>query len=133
MAISRNLCQGLRICLRVNRALTNTSDKVVWNTNMIESFNIIIFNICDHTLLTILIYDDSLIFSCDASSYGAGSELSLERGELELLEHFTPINFYPGRQDIMRQNWKVLALLCDFGFNFLNPWSKLGYVLKFAS
>ena len=47
---------------------------------MIESFNKIIFNICDHTLLTILTYDDSLIFSCDASSYGVGSVLSVERG-----------------------------------------------------
>ena len=40
---------NLSSCL--NCALTNTSDKVVWNTTMIDAFNKIIFNICDHTLL----------------------------------------------------------------------------------
>ena len=89
MVITGNLCECLRICLRLNRALTNTSDKVVWNTTMIESFNKIIFNICDHTLLTIPTYDYSFIFSCDASSYGVGSVLSIERGDLEL-----PVAFY---------------------------------------
>ena len=84
MVITGILCQCLRICLRLNRALTNTSDKVVWNMTMIESLNKIFFNICDHTLLTIPTYDDSFIFSCDASSYGVGSVLSIERGDLEL-------------------------------------------------
>ena len=89
MVITGSLCQCLRIGLCLNRALTNTSDKVVWNTTMIESFSIIIFNICDHTLLTTLTYDDSFIFSCDASSYGVSSVLSIERGDLEL-----PVAFY---------------------------------------
>ena len=83
MPVFADLCQ----CL--NRALTNTSDKVVWNTTMIESFNKIIFNICDHTLLTIATYDDSFIFSCDDSSYGVGSVLSEERSDLEF-----PVAFY---------------------------------------
>ena len=51
---------------------------------MIESFNKIIFNICDHTLLAIPTYDNSFIFSCDASSYGVGSVLSVERSDLEV-------------------------------------------------
>ena len=45
----------------LNHALTNTSDKVMWNMTMIESFNKIIFSICDHTLLTIPTYDDIFI------------------------------------------------------------------------
>ena len=48
---------------------------------MIESFNKIIFSICDHTLSTIPTYDDIFILSCDASSYGVGSVLSIMRGD----------------------------------------------------
>ena len=45
--------------------------------------------------------------------------LSIECGDLEL-----PVAFYSHQllQDKVRQNWKALALLCDFVFNFLNPW-----------
>ena len=49
------------ICVFVsclNHALTNTSDKVVWNTTMIESFNKVISNICDHTLINQMLHHD---------------------------------------------------------------------------
>ena len=77
------------VSLYLNRALTNTSDKVLWNTTEIESFNKIIFYICDHTLLTIPTYEYTFILFCDAYSYGVGSVLSVVRGDLEL-----PVAFY---------------------------------------
>ena len=62
-----------------NCALTNTSEKVVWNETMTKSFNKIISNICHYTLLTIPTCDDKFVLSCDASSYGVGSVLSVVR------------------------------------------------------
>ena len=89
MVITENLCQFVDLSLYLNRARTNTSDKVLWSTTVIESFNKIIFNICDHTLLTIPTYEYLFILSCDASSYGVGFVLSVVRGDLEL-----PVAFY---------------------------------------
>ena len=56
---------------------------------MIESFNKVIFNICDNTLLTIPTYDDIFILSCDASSYEVGSVLSVVCGDLDV-----PVTLY---------------------------------------
>ena len=51
MVIKGNLPAFSDLSSCLNRALTNTSDKVVWNTTMIDAFNKIIFNICNRTLL----------------------------------------------------------------------------------
>ena len=91
---------GFVLCL--NHALTNTCDKVVCDKNMIESFNKIIINIGNHTLLTIHNYDDKFM-SCDASSYEVGSVLSVVmHGDLKLLVAFYSRQLLPReRQDIV--------------------------------
>ena len=102
-AIKKQLCSFISLCgyyrkfvpafadfsSCLNHALTNTSEKVVWNETMTKSFNIIISSICHHTLLTKPTCDDKFVLSCDASSYGVGSVLSVECCDLEL-----PIAFY---------------------------------------
>ena len=110
MWLLQEICVSVcRLSSCLNHALTNTSDKGVWNMTLIESFNKIIFNICDNTLLTIPIYD---ILSCESFSYEVGSVLSVVCGDLEL-----PVTLYfrqllPRETRYSATELEALALLC---------------------
>ena len=80
---------------------------------MIESFNKIIYNICDHTLLTIPTYNNIFILSCDTSSYGVDSVLSVVRGDLELPVAFYTRQLLPLETRYSATELEVLALLCS--------------------
>ena len=80
---------------------------------MIESFNKIILNICDHTLLTIPTYDDIFNLSCDASSYEVGSVLSIVCCDLELPVTLYSRQLLPRETRYCARELEALALLCS--------------------
>ncbi len=81
---------------------------------MTESFHSIISNICQQTILTIPNKDDKFVVSCDASSCGVGSVLSVVRedGESPVAFNYYDFNivYRPGQDNhvpdaLSRQGW----------------------------